>query len=1591
MTNRFILKRVACPKFFCGYNVSVKKSCASKAVHALLGLVFFFFFGLQAEAAPKIIHLRNKSIVTEKAHGKTTASTAADARPVSGLFLIQFTGTLQADWRGELQREDIKLLRYVPDDAFIARLKNASVAQIQSLPFVQSVEPYRAEYKIHSSLKAQADQRGVAPKDLEIRALLSPDATPQELAAARGILRKVEKEHAMRFGNILQGTLAPKQLNALADSPTVLWIEPAPKMKLFDEIASKITGGDDGEAGTPTLTQQLGYDGSGITVSVADSGLMEGDAETMHPDLAGRVDAFFYYGNLEDAADEHSHGTHVTGIIAGNAATGETDDNGYLYGLGVAPGSHIIAQRIFDGEGVYEPPPSYETLTHDAVRSGADIGSNSWGDDTQGRYDLSAAEFDALVRDADSGTPGDQPYILEFSAGNAGPAGQTIGSPAVAKNVIASGAVENNRFDLFIYDSGQETMADFSSRGPCEDGRIKPDVVAPGTWIASLRSSVGNDENAWADISANYMYQGGTSQSGPHVSGAAAVFAQYYKATVTNAMPSPALVKAALINSSVDMDDEFGGTEPVPNNDEGWGRVDLSEMIGSSRDYQFVDQSVLMTNGQVFEKKILIASPDEPLKITLAYTDVPALPASLIALVNDLDLEVVAPNGIVYRGNQFLDGNSVPNAPSFDRINNVEAVHLKVPAPGEYVIRVYAHNIAEDARVDTAALDQDFALVVSGDLPFPGQGVLFFDRNSYRAPDVVNVSLIDFDLMSENSVAIQIKSTTESAGKTLTLSRVGPGSFRGNIATVTGAAGAGQLRVAHGDTITANYQDTSPPALLTATARVDLNPPVLTGVSSTNRFGRTIISWHTDEPANSIVRYGTNTLALIATNSLLTTSHEIILDDLVAAQTYQFIVISVDEAGNAATNDNGGAQFSFTAEPPASALLVNAYTYDSQWEETPEIPLSTYTDALDQTGIGYEVWNVTEDGPPQFADLKPYRAVIWRVNDSFWNYFYDTENSGITPSEQAAITSYLTNGGALFMSSMEILSRLGDVPFRTNVLHVGSFQEDVGLPFVEGASNDPVTSGLNLELDYSAYPNDEDFGVPQDLSDTIIVTTNATAILFDLDGEMAGVRFPQTGQDSSGRVVFLPFPLDVVSSSDAAPNNRASLLRNVLNFLIPGFNGAGSIAFSKSEFTVPSVATVEVADSDLTGLGTITILAASDSMPSGQTITLNETVRPGLFRGSISLVGSTDSLTGNELIAVNGDQIWAEYFDESQNHSIRTYATIDTVAPTIANIAVVPDYLYSVVSWDTSKPTDALVQFGESILLNRTAYDPNLSETHELIVDGLQANKTYFYQVVSRDNAGNTVIDDNNGQFYTFHTLTPFYPPWTDNLEGDTSRWQVVTSDGSQVQWELGPPNNGVETEAHSPTRAWGSNLNGQSIDQVETWLFSPAVQLPSDRPASLHFWQSYDFPEIDVLEGAELSVTTDGGKTWTALKDYTDSSFGWEEEVINLSPYRGQVVQFSWYYVVFSLEGSRRPGWLIDDISVTDEIDTPFSFTSLTFTNGQAQFTFSAPAGSYVIEGSTDLVNWVPLQTNNSSGSEITFIDIQSTNFPARFYRLRK
>lgn len=1615
--------------------------------HLLAALIVLALIAVSVEA--KEIKLRSEVIQTDSADRRSEMAGLMKAKPVSGLFLIQFDTPIEIARREELEKSGITLIKYLPENAYIARFNRVSPNAVASLKAARWVGNYRAEYKIHPRLALELEGKNKSKQksqSVTVNILLSPDASTSEKGQVRALLAKVQHESQLPLGTIVRAEISPANVKVLAQSDATLWIEPVSQRKLYDEAATKIVGGDDGQVATPTLTQQLGFNGAGVTVCVADTGLDTGNTNTMHPDLFGRVTGMKFYGNnITDSSDGYGHGTHCAGIVAGNAATGETDpDSGALYGLGIAPGAKLFIERIFDDFGSEANPfPSDETLTRDAVRNGAKIGSNSWGNDSQGEYDLDAMQFDALVRDADAGTPGYQPYILEFSAGNAGPAAQTIGSPACAKNVIATGASQNVANTLAatygLYADGPDAMADFSSRGPCADGRIKPDLVAPGTWIASAASAFALDpaNTSWTVIDDRYVYMGGTSMAGPYAAGAAAVFVQFYQVTHSNAVPSPALVKAALINSATELDQASGGPGPVPNHDEGWGRITLTNIIttnaaGAPRYYQYLDQTVLLTNSQVYSQHVFVQSAGQPLKITLAYTDVPGFPGAIPALVNDLDLEVVAPDGAMYRGNQFGAGESVPNAPTPDRLNNVEGIYLSQPTPGDYLIRVRASSVVQDALTNSAAIDQDFTLVSSGDLVRPGTGFILLDRPSYTAPGTMNLSVFDADRAGNSSVNVMVTNLTAHTFTTKALTAAGNyGAFTGAVATVTGLASAGQIQIANGNLLEADYLDAHGIKRM-ASAVADLVAPNLTAVTSGTDVGVLTITWQTSEPATSIVQYGTNSsnLNLGVTNLALVTSHTVKLTGLLPGKTYYYRIISADAAGNTTTANNGGAYYTFTGVKTPTVLLVDAF--DTAWKSangTTVIPDSVYTNVLNAAGIPFGFWKVNERGSPQLADLKPFPVVIWRVTDDAVSYGYDEDglpdptatNNTLNAQQQYMIQSYLSGGGSFFMASMEILSHLGNAPFRRNVLQVANFtqntsligicadcDEDHGVPAFFGAPAS-VADGMFVALNYTNYPS-YDLGLDDssslygpDFSDTFTPSSDATAITFEsVSGKSCGMSYPNLGVDSPGRVVFLSFPFDAMPTNGAAPNNSVALLQKVVKFLAPGLNGAGEITLDNSVYTTNDLVTVEVGDSDLIGAGQLSVsFVATNAVQTNQTtVTLRETTHPGLFRGNLTLVSGV--ATNGALRVANGSILRAIYFDASNNSHVVALASIDTVPPVITNVAAATDFYNARVTWQTTKPSDSAVQYGA---LNQppanSVYDGALTTNHSVTINGLVPNRVYNFQVVSRDQAGNTTVDDNQGNYYTFTTLKGLTPPWSDNLESNAPGWSVVEGASTEINWTLGKPNNTLATSAHSGTNAWGSNLKHQSFTYAESYLYSPAIDLSGMSDVTLTFWHKYNL--TSGLEYGELGVSTNNSappSSIPTLASFTgEASGGWVQETVNLSDYAGQTIQVVWYYGAIAIFGT-LDGWLVDDVSITGTVAG--GTISITKNLGQGSWSLSTlsplglvpaasgtapsttlnnlPADTYVVQfGDAPFYQPPPAQTN-------TLVENGSLNFTGNY-----
>jgi serine protease AprX len=148
---------------------------------------------------------------------------------------------------------------------------------------------------------------------------------------------------------------------------------------------------------------------------------------------------------------------------------------------------------------------------------------------------------------------------------------------------------------------------------------------------------------------------------------------------------------------------------------QGWGMPDLARLYDSRKKLFVVDQETALRDHQAVEYRLRVPENEPELRVTLAWTDPLGTTAAAKALVNDLDLVVIAPNGKRYFGNHGLfEGNVSREGGAPDRINNVENVFLGKPAPGVWRVQVAAHRIAWDQHRGTAAWDQDFALVVAG-------------------------------------------------------------------------------------------------------------------------------------------------------------------------------------------------------------------------------------------------------------------------------------------------------------------------------------------------------------------------------------------------------------------------------------------------------------------------------------------------------------------------------------------------------------------------------------------------------------------------------------------------------------------------------------------------------------------------------------------------------------------------------------------------------------------------------------------------------------------------------------------------------------
>ncbi|WP_386071014.1 S8 family serine peptidase [Tahibacter sp. UC22_41] len=685
--------------------------------------------------------------------------------------VIQFEPAHLQEGRRHLEQAGVTIVGYVPNNAYLVRLGTTPLQTLAADPIVRAADYLAAGLKIDPRL--WPEQRGllamqrVATVDngefdvVQLRGHAGESA--QAIAAAvrkiapdariLAVTQRRDAEPGVRVAvarERLDALLAQaSRLDAVAALepwiPTLL--DNAGSVSAIQANAMGSCAGNGAVCG-PTPIWAQGLLGSGQIVAVYDSGTTPWSARFTTLDRGNGPSSAITYaddppplppatGNLypdrkivaywlqagygPTVYDYYArHGTHVSGTLLGDLA-GTFNGNTYLASTpdvahhDAADGMAPNAQLLMQDAGGTDPNAIFAddlaASLEQAHAGGARIHNDSWGSATRGNYvDLDAA--------ADQVTWAAEDLLVVAAAGNSGPTALTIGSPGNAKNVLTVGALGH---------AGSIEVPWWSSRGPAADGRRKPDIAAPGQDIwsasASLFSSV-------AQYSAP-LTMSGTSMAAPAISGAAALARQYFRdgfyprgrRSADDAYtPSGAVMKAVLLN----------GTHPVglptwPNTDSGWGRAWLDGNLwfaqtaadgDDTRRLRIVERprSAGMTTGDVHEYTISQIGDRAELRATLTWFDPPAAPGVAAALVNDLDLELVAPDGRLYRGNAMAAGVSVADGTA-DRLNTVEQIRLPQPLPGAWRLRIRAAAVPGNG--DDGSDRQGYALAVSGDFALP--------------------------------------------------------------------------------------------------------------------------------------------------------------------------------------------------------------------------------------------------------------------------------------------------------------------------------------------------------------------------------------------------------------------------------------------------------------------------------------------------------------------------------------------------------------------------------------------------------------------------------------------------------------------------------------------------------------------------------------------------------------------------------------------------------------------------------------------------------------------------------------------------------
>ncbi|MFZ5433482.1 MAG: S8 family serine peptidase [Calditrichota bacterium] len=568
--------------------------------------------------------------------------------------LVQLNETIHAGQRAALKAAGVELLAYVPDKAYIAAVNPQVEASTLEALGVRYISPMRPEYKLHPRVMEEkfSSWSEYSPYHRIFSIEIMPDISFEDAEAA---LKQAGCEVGHRFNAIhtVLAAVEPERIGEIAALDAVLFIDemPPPLDEINDVVRTRLHVNEI-QAAPYNLT------GDSVTILVYDGGLVDGT----HPDFGNRV-------TTSETGTISDHSTHVAGTVGGSGASSSGTYKGMAPAATIISGfyNECIPNCLYESPNDFEPDYTAARtnygieLTTNSI--GANIDPNGYPCEWFGDYETTSRLLDQLTLDTEG-----SPLIMFFAAGNERN-GTTCGFstyrcmsvPAGAKNIITIGAT-----------SGSDVVASFSSWGPTDDGRLKPEVCATGVDVTSCRPGP------------QYGYQSmsGTSMATPASSGTGCLILNQWHRMFPNAPdPLPETMKALLINSATDVSPDG------PDFRYGFGIVNglaaIQQLTGGG-----VLESALEID-ETFERTFTVASGLSQLHVSIAWSDIPAIGNVAMTLVNDLDLRLIDPNGTTHDPWRLRHDNpAVPVGRGNDSVNVCEKVTVNSPVAGTWTLRV---------------------------------------------------------------------------------------------------------------------------------------------------------------------------------------------------------------------------------------------------------------------------------------------------------------------------------------------------------------------------------------------------------------------------------------------------------------------------------------------------------------------------------------------------------------------------------------------------------------------------------------------------------------------------------------------------------------------------------------------------------------------------------------------------------------------------------------------------------------------------------------------------------------------------------------